>query len=88
MTDLCKMLFEQAKKCQTTTGCGLLLAIKGHLEGRQVYDGCDELWQVADTILNVGAAEVNSNVEKLLNHLAEARGLAESLSYTPGGGTQ
>ena len=45
---LCKLLLEQAKKCETTSGGGLLLSIKAHIEGRQIYEGCDHLWQVAD----------------------------------------
>jgi hypothetical protein len=57
MDALRKMLYEQAKKCQTSGGAGLLLAIRGHLEGRMVYTGCPELWQAADAIVGQVAAD-------------------------------
>jgi len=56
---LCKTLYEQAKKCLTASGGGLLLAIKGHLEGREVYENCHELWEVADAVTEAAKEETD-----------------------------
>lgn len=52
---LCLELLQQAKKCQTTQGAAVLLAIKRHLEGSPeiIMQGCEELWQVVDALMGV-----------------------------------
>jgi len=70
VTDLCKMLLAQSKLCQTASGAGMLLAVKGHMEGREVFDGCSELWQVAD---DVGRKlETNSSLATAFRELRNA----------------
>jgi len=59
-----ELLLSQAKKCQTPDGAGLLLAIIGHIEGRQVYEDCDELWQVVDVVGTHRAKKTDEQIHK------------------------
>ena len=61
---LCRLLYEQAKKCQTTSGATLLFAMKRCLDEnpQQVVEGMTELWQVAD---HLSGMLVNSLIEHL-----------------------
>ena len=44
-----RMLYKEACKCQTVRGASVLLSVKRWLDdGSTVYEGVDELWQVAD----------------------------------------
>lgn len=48
MVDWSAYLGEQAKKCKTSQGAAILLALKGKINGIEVIEGCQEAWQIAD----------------------------------------
>ncbi len=68
---LCDLVCKQAKKCQTTNGGGLLLSILAHLQGRQCFDGLDELWQAADFLATKPQPKVNDAIIARLRKLAD-----------------
>lgn len=67
--DLCNVLFEQAEKCLTTEGAGLLLSIKGHIQNQEVYGGYKELWQVADLLASKSKRSDRMNVTERFQEL-------------------
>lgn len=54
LRDLCRRLFDESTKCQTSGGAAVLHAVKRFVEGSEMpVSGLTELWQVADWCANL-----------------------------------